>query len=401
MRSLLWSGEFIWWYIMIAGNWDTRYRSVEDATVLLVDDDPSLLDFVSEMLRIEGYAVIAAREGGEALHLLRSGHTPDLIVSDVVMAGMDGYQFCAAVRSNPEWVLIPFIFLTACVQHSEIRRTYNLCADAYLLKPFEAEDLLQAIQTRLRRIREVRKATEASVLQTKQRLIATLSHELRTPLTYVYGYVNMLRESHGNLDTFTVGRMLDGINVGAERLVELVEDLMLVAQLDSGVIAPEVEQGRTLSSFDKIVHNVLPKYQLRAAEHKVMLEVRIPSGLKVSCVPTYLQNAFERLIDNAIRFCQCEGGRVVISVWEQDGELFIAVQDNGIGIVPEAQEQIFERFEQLDRHKQEQQGLGLGLTIARQLIRLHGGDIRVESQPGEGSTFTITLPMEADRIVDA
>ena len=145
----------------------------ETITVLVVDDDPTILDSVSDLLRISGYRILSATNGIEGLHIMQS-NTPDLIIADIMMPEMDGYQFYEAVRENSAWTPIPFIFLTARGEQKDIRRGYMLGADQYLTKPFEAEDLLVAVEKRLERIRAIQAVTKDEVEQVKQQLLREL-----------------------------------------------------------------------------------------------------------------------------------------------------------------------------------------------------------------------------------
>lgn len=365
------------------------------AVILLADDDPAIPEGVADLLNGHGYRVITAHNGREALAAMQH-EQPDIIISDILMPDMDGYDFFRAVRSNPLWTPIPFIFLTAYGQRKDIRRGHSLGVDAYLTKPFEPEDLLVLVESRLRRVRELHETARADVERMKQQLVTIFSHELRTPLTYIYGYVDMLREQYAELDQATVETMLDGMRRGAERLTHLVEDLMLIVQLDSGVVETEIALRRAPTLLSAVVEEVVERYRHVAEARHVVLEADVPPDLRVLGVALYLQDALGRLVDNAIKFCKRQGGHVVIAAEEQGNHIFLRVSDDGIGIDPSCLETIFERFAQLDRNRLEQQGVGLGLTIARDLIRLHDGRITVESQPGAGSTFTIILPSVRD-----
>jgi len=370
----------------------TNHQPDEARTsILLVDDDPAILEGMTDLLNIYGYRVITACNGREALAAMQR-ELPDIIISDILMPDMDGYDFLRAVRSNPSWTPIPFIFLTAYGQRKDIRHGHSLGVDAYLTKPFEPEDLVVLIESRLRRMRELHEIARMDVERMKQQLVIVFSHELRTPLTYIYGYVDMLREQYAELDQATIETMLDGIKRGAERLKHLVEDLMLVIQLDSGVLETEIALRRAPALLSAIVEEVIERYRHVAEERHVTLEADVPPHLRVLGVALYLQDALGRLVDNAIKFCKRQGGHVAITAEEQGECVVLRVSDDGIGIDPAHLEAIFERFSQVDRERLEQQGVGLGLTIARDLVQLHGGRITVESQPGVGSTFTVTLP---------
>jgi DNA-binding response OmpR family regulator len=149
-------------------------RVNKDVTILLVDDDPAILEGVVDLLQLYGYNLLTASDGKLALEVMQD-YTPDLVISDIMMPEMDGYEFYEAVRSRPEWVPIPFIFLTARGQQVDIRRGQSLGADAYLVKPFEPEDLLIAIDARLKRARAIQAVTQADVDQMKQQLITIIS----------------------------------------------------------------------------------------------------------------------------------------------------------------------------------------------------------------------------------
>ncbi len=366
-------------------------------TILVVDDDPTVLNSVADVMRVSGYNLLTAANGAEGLRVLQS-RTPDLIVADIMMPEMDGYQFYEAVRENAAWATMPFIFLTAKGERADIRRGYSLGADYYLTKPFEPEDLLVAVESRLKRAAQIQAATRDEVESTKQQLIDIFSHELRTPLAVIYGYIELLREGHRSMDDDVTDRVLQEMHQGADRLVNLVKDLMLIVYVDSGAASLEYDRYRQRTNLSYELQAAVRDLSTKAEKRKVTLSMVVPNELVVLGCPAYLRDILTRLIDNAIKFSRRDAGQVWIRGEAQDGQAIIRVQDNGMGIAPELQEHLFERFRQIDRRKIEQQGVGLGLAIASRLTQMHGGSIEVESQPGEGSTFTLRLPL--DRIVE-
>ncbi len=361
------------------------------ATVLVVDDDPTILDSIADVLRVSGYNCLTAANGIEALQVMQQ-HAPDLIVADIMMPKMDGYQFYEAVRQNAVWVSIPFIFLSAKGEQSDIRYGYDMGADHYLTKPFELEDLLVAIRSRLRRISDIQAAAQTEVEETKQQLLNIFGHELRTPLTYIYGYLSLLHEGEERLGEEAKDEILQAMHRGVDRMVKLVEDLLLIVYIDSG--AAEVEMSRYSQHVDLNleIQQAVREQRKKAEARGIGISMVVPYDLVVRGVPAYIQDIFARLIDNAIKFGKPEG-RVWIRAEASGGFVKVSVRDDGVGIPPDKQKVIFERFHQIDRDRMEQQGVGLGLAIAERLVRLHNGDIRVESQPGQGSTFTVRLPV--------
>ena len=364
----------------------------QQINILVVDDDVPILEAVADILEIHGYHVVTANDGAVGLERLRT-FQPDLIISDIMMPTMDGYQFFERVRRNPDWVMIPFMFLTAKGQKTDIRHGYHLGADDFITKPFETEDLLVKVELRIRRARDIASAARDSVERMKEQLLTIFGHELRTPLTYIYGYANLLQESHTELDEESINQMLAGIHLGAERLVRLTESLLMMVRLDSGTIAAEVKHRSSPLDLRMAVQGGMDRMNDTAASLGAKLEVDLPAPLPVNGVEYLLVDAMTRVVDNALRHGSTSGTPVSVTGGCRDGFAVVEVVDHGVGIAAEDQARIFERFVQINRDQMEQQGVGLGLTIAQALISLHGGVIQVESRPGEGSTFRIALPL--------
>lgn len=369
-------------------------QDAQPVTILIVDDDIGIRANVHDLLEVSGYQVFSATGGFEALGVMER-HTPDLIISDINMPSMDGYAFFKSVRANPNWTLIPFIFLTARDQPPEVRHGIGLGVDQYLVKPFQPEDLLIAVEARLKRIREIEDVTRNDVEAMKNRLMTMISHELRTPLTYIYGYVNLLHEEQADLSAGERQEMVSAIQRGAERLVRLVEDLILIARLDSGEIGLEIQFGRKPVQLDALLTEVLRDSAAAIQESGVILECTVSPEITFSCEPTHMRNAFLRLVNNAIKFTISPGGHAWITA-EQEGETIrIRVQDDGVGVTADKQKLLFQPLQQIDREQHEQQGIGAGLAIARGIVAAHGGHIEVSSEgiPGHGSIFTVVLPI--------
>ncbi len=363
-------------------------------TILIVDDDPVILDSVTDIVRLAGYRTLGAGNGREALEVLEQ-HQPDVIVADVMMPEMDGNELYRAVRQNPAWLSIPFIFLTARGEKADIRRALSMGADHYLTKPFEPEDLLVAIQSRLERIDGLRAANQAEVDKTKKRLLDVFGHELRTPLSTIYGGIGLLQEEQDNLEPGSIESILHMMQTSTDRLVHLVEDLMQMVSIDTGVTAIEISRYSQPTDISYEIQQAVRDLSGEASRRNVNLTVSVPKELLVLGVPAHLNNIFRRLIDNAIKFSKKEGGNVWIKA-AADAEQRLAVvtvTDDGIGIAEERQPELFETLHQIDRDRMEQQGVGIGLALASNLVRLHKGTIEVESRLGEGSTFSVTLPL--------
>jgi len=362
--------------------------------ILVVEDHEPLLSAIQAILESEEYDVRTATDGLKALEVMKDVH-PDLIVADIMMPRMDGYAFYDQVRARPEWVPIPFIFLTAKARKQDIMKGKVLGAEDYITKPFDLQDLLVAIRARLGRAAAIRAATSVEFDKLKQQIVTILSHELRTPLTYIQGYTSLALDDVPSLAPTALEDFLKAIKRGADRLTRLVEDLLLVVRLDTGQAVDEFKMlVHVHQDLTQVLERTVRQYQDMAKSQGVTLETDIPSNLPPVrlCEPLFV-DALGRLIENGIKFSRREEKLVAIDAKDADGRIAISIRDKGVGIPADAIPHLFERFRQIGREDMEQQGVGLGLAIARDLVRLHEGEITVESVHDEGSTFVISLPM--------
>ena len=362
-----------------------------NATLLVVEDDFAMLEGLRDILELSGYAVLTARNGLEGLAALKQ-NLPDLILSDINMPRMDGYQFYSQVRATPEWVSIPFIFLTAKAEKTDIRLGKSLGADDYLTKPFEEADLLVAVQAKLNRRAQLAAAQDREIEDLKRTILATLNHEFRTPLTYVTTYAELAQAGDMAPAEFKV--FMRGIQTGSERLRRLVEDFILLVELQTGEAKQTFERrAGLLADLPGLLTKVAASYagRAQAAQVRLLVEASEPPP-PVRADAEFLADAVGRLVDNGIKFCQKTGGTVTLRARPGGRGALIEVQDDGVGMPAAEMNKIFDLFHQIDRAAQEQQGSGSGLAIARGIARLHDGDISVSSVEGRGSRFTVELP---------
>ncbi len=357
---------------------------MQDPIILLVEDDAALLEGMSDTLEMVGYRTIKARDGREGLEVLEQVR-PDLIVSDIMMPEMDGYAFHEAVASIPETATIPFIFLTAKSDQADVHRGLRVGVDAYLTKPFDLEELLLHVQNKLSRFATIRNQALAHLDQLQHDIVNMFSHELRTPLTYIQGYTDLLAgmpqtgTSPDEMQTF-----LEGIQSGSRRLNKLVDSLLALVQLDTRTYEQEFERFAIVElDWAGTVRLAAAAHQPQALEKGVVMQVRVDEPLPaVRMVPERILRACDEIIANAVGFSHRTGARVEIHAYGQDDRACIEVADQGAGIAPGDLPHVFERFRQFNRNRQEQAGIGVGLAIARGLVRVHGGDIEVDSDLG-------------------
>ena len=327
------------------------------ATILIVEDDQSMLDGMNDLLEIAdlGYeiTVLQANDGRMALEIMAKSE-PDLIISDVMMPQMGGYEFLNHVRANPAWIHIPFIFVTAKGEEPDIRRGRLSDADLYITKPFVISKLLALIHTQLNLTYERKLARRRNIESLKKNILQILNHEFRTPLTYVTAYYEMLADS---VTEFTDGRnyreYLRGIQAGCFRLTRLVDDFIHVMELRSGEAqAKHLSRAKPLSNLSALLKELVASHQQAASGVPYELTSAIPDKLPVIFGDSVgLTNAIERLLNNAIKFTDPGQGRINhISVTGavQGKNIHIVIADEGMGFPAHMKTQIFEPFVQLD-----------------------------------------------------
>jgi len=308
---------------------------------------------------------------------------------------MDGFEFYQAVRANPAWVFIPFVFLTARDQEQDINLGKRLGADDYLVKPYSPANLVTTVESKLTRSQAIARAAGAEMEGMKRTITRVLGHELRTPLTWIQGYAELLLGGGYSITSEELHLSLQSIKAGSDRLARLVEDAVLVIMLDTGQAKEEFNlMARVEDDWAPYIDQALRQLQPAANQHAVRLEFHAPQAVKPLLIaPRFFLEALLRIIENSTKFARPDvESYVVVSITDRPNEVEIVVSDNGVGIPADQLERIFAPLVQVGRSQLEQQGVGLGLTVARGLVGLHGGRIWAESTVGEGTQVHIALP---------
>ncbi len=236
-----------------------------------------------------------------------------------------------------------------------------------------------------------RKRAEHEAQRLKDEFFALVSHELRTPLTAIIGYLDLVKDEPGEFSPQTT-KSLEVVGRNAERLMRLVGDLLFVAQVEAGAF----ELASEPVNLAKIVTQSVEASSPRAVEAGIDLTCSIGSSAHVSGDPDRLHQALDNLVSNAIKFSD-EGGRIKVELTDSGDRATIVVSDDGVGIEDDDLDRLFTRFFQANGDNGSTSGVGLGLAITKAIVQGHGGEIEVESEPGAGSTFRISLPVEAPR----
>lgn len=360
-------------------------KMYKDSRILIVDDVYRNIQLAGIILQKDNFRFSFATDGESALRLAGEGGI-DLILLDIMMPGMDGYAVCSRLKNDVRTADIPVIFLTAMNDTESIVKGFELGAVDYLTKPFQAAELLARVRTHLRLRMTERSLREANAA--KDRFFSIIAHDLRSPFTALIGVSQFLKEGIDELEPETAKEMLGGIHSASRNAFNLLENLLEWARVQIGAI-PIVIETVDLSSAAR--DNVqLLEMNIRSKE--ISVENRIAGPLSARADANAVNTVLRNLLSNAIKFTP-RGGAIELEAGSGDGRVYLTVRDHGIGMNAEQQESLFRiDARRSGRGTEREQGTGLGLILSHEFLQRSGGSISVESAPGEGSAFTVTLP---------
>ncbi len=406
------------------------------AKILVLDDHAPNREFLITLLGYVGHTMIEAATAEEALVTLHCEH-PDLVIADVLMPAVDGFEFVRRLRADPLIAHTRVIFYTAAYLESEARALAEACGVLHLLtKPTEPQQIIETVQAvlgmaalapppppahefdrshqRLLLDKLAQKVDELESLNTeleervasrtaeladantrlselvavKDNLLAITSHDLRSPLGAIMNTAELLLHD-SELSDEARQRFTHNIYSSAQFLIDMVNKLLDLSRLDAG----KVELDPTLLLVSDIARQSLSSLQVSAQAKTIATElVVLPDEQPVYADGMKLLQIANNLLSNAIKFTP-RGGQVVVTIGPEPEGMRMEVADNGIGIPHDTLPHLFEKFHQIHtRGTADERGTGLGLAIVRQLTKLHGGSIEVRSDTHQGTTFVVRLP---------
>lgn len=348
------------------------------ARILVVDDNPRNVAILKKILG-RSYTVATAASGEEALSSV-SAFAPDLILLDIMMPGIDGYETCRRLRARPDLRQTKIIMVSAKAMLSERLEGYEAGADDYVTKPFDEDELLAKIRVYLR----LKSVEEVDRL--KSELLALLNHETRTPLTFMIAPTEMLLGDPALTQDHK--ELLQMIHDGAKRLHRLVERVSFLNSLRTNTCKFDMAELDLAAWLRNQVATMAPT----AANHGLTLALDCPESAAAWGDAEKLKLVFSALLDNAIRF-GAEGKTIDIKLTADEQAVRLTVQDYGPGIDAEILPRIFQEFAvaNLQHHST---GHGLSLAAARLIVLRHRGSLVARSEPGQGACFQIDLPAQ-------
>ena len=361
--------------------------------ILVVDDEESNIIVFNRPLSKAGYTVIGVSSGAAALAAVEQNDI-DVILMDWMMPGMNGVEAAAAIKATAKGRLIPVIMVTAKAEQGDIKAGLDAGADDYITKPVEMEEALARIRSALRQ-RALEKGLHGAnekllkLMALKDDFLNIASHDIRSPLTSILGFADELqREDAGPLNE-TQKRYLNIIVRAGKRQLKLVNDLLDLARIETGKDEPH----KTPVVMDTLLAETHEAMIYTAKEKDIELTYAKGCPERLMADEGKILRVLSNLISNAIKFTP-KGGAVAVSCRAADGECVVTVADNGVGIPPEEMPKLFGKFAKLSSRPTEgEHGSGLGLSIARHIIEMHGGRIWAESEREKGTAFHFTLPL--------
>ncbi|HYH95986.1 ATP-binding protein [Hyalangium sp.] len=372
----------------------------EGARILVADDNADMRKYLARLLSPH-WTVEAVEDGAQAIAAAQAS-PPDLILSDVMMPGMDGLELVQALRADVRTRTIPVVLLSARAGEEATIEGLRSGADEYLIKPFSANELLARVNAQLtvsrlrqeavraerahaaeatRLLEESRRATRA-----REETLAVVSHDLRSPLAAISTAAELLQRAFGDdAREARLRKHTGSIRRSITRMNRLIGDLLDLASIDSGTLSLTPQP----HTAEELLHEVQEMFELRVREKGLQFTSELEPDLPVlPCDKERILQALANLLSNAVKFT-AKGGVTLRAQRQPEGILF-SVSDTGAGIAPEALPHVFDRYWHSAQKGRESHGLGL--SIARGVVEAHGGTLRVESEPGRGTTFSFLLP---------
>ncbi len=366
------------------------------ARVLVIDDDPIMRELATAKLAEAGYRTYSASNGEEGLSRL-SAEGADLVISDVDMPGMSGFEVVKAIRNDKSLSATPVIVVTGSERPDAVEQAFAAGATSFLAKPINWTLFTQAVRFVLkasidqRDLRIARDAAEAGS-RFKDSLLSVMSHELRTPLNAIIGFGQILAEQFERENDHLHKEYADYIIDGGKRLLNSVSDMLLASDARSGPIAlNDVD-----CSLEDLIDGALSPLEkpLAAAQATVRRAIK-DEPLEIRCDRTLIMRSISKLVENAVKFCPPGVAITLGAAPTKNGGLAILVRDNGPGIAPERLHLITQPFSQSDMSlRRSKEGLGLGLPLVGAVMQAHGGQLRLVSAPGEGTSAFLILPQD-------
>jgi signal transduction histidine kinase len=356
--------------------------------ILVVDDTPANLQLLTQMLKEKGYKVRPAPNGELALRGALVS-PPDLILLDITMPNMDGFEVCARLKADERLRDIPVLFISALNEASNKIHAFEAGGVDYVAKPFNIEEVEARVRTHLELCRRRRELAASLVrMQELERLRDSLTHmiahDMKSPLNAIQMSLDIVEPLVSGADA-GAAKILHSARTSVATIIEMIEQMLDVSRMEAGALKPRLAPGDVAET----VRGAVEAQRIIAGARRLSFSAGGP--LLTEFDADLLRRVVGNLVGNAIKFTAPDG-EIRVSAGNRDGRIVVEVADNGYGIAPEHHAKIFMKFGQVEGGHA-RVGTGLGLTFARMAVEAHGGAIGLVSELEKGSTFWLTLPL--------
>jgi CheY-like chemotaxis protein/two-component sensor histidine kinase len=369
--------------------------------IFVIDDEPDNFDVIETFLSDADYQLNYAASGQEALMLLNT-FSPDLILLDVMMPGLDGIEVCQQLKASSQWQAIPIIMVTALTSKEDLSRCLEAGADDFISKPVNRFELRARVKSMLRIKQQYDRIQEFSVIQRDTinilgqnleeltgNLAVSLSHELNTPLNGIIGVIEVLKDNIQDMEITEVREILSWADQSANRLNELTKKFLLYLQLEI-TVSQHKDLGTAQTQFSAADIKMALAIHAKSYERNEDLKFELEEA-NLSLPEKYLSILLKELVDNALKYSAC-GTEIQIKSQIIDGMLNISIHDWGRGMTAYQISRI-DAFRQFERKEHQQPGIGIGLKIVMKIVQLAGGHFSIQSVYKRETKVTISLPI--------
>jgi signal transduction histidine kinase len=354
--------------------------------ILIVDDIPANLQILSEILEREGHKVRPVLNGVMALQVAEK-EKPDLILLDIMMPEMDGFEVCQHFKELPDLADVPIIFISALNDSNEIVKALHFGAADYITKPFHANEVTARVATHLKLYQQKNELQKINA--EKDKFFSIIAHDLRSPFNSFLGLTEIMAEELPSLSLEQAQEIAKSMSKSANNLHRLLENLLQWSRMQQGAIPYNAE----ILQLDLLVAESIEMIYEPAKSKGIEIVTTINNDIKVLADPNMLQTVIRNLISNAVKFTQRDGKVYVSANVNADHITQISIQDTGIGMNRELLNNMFRIDVKTSRKGTDNEpSTGLGLLLCKEFVEKHGGRIWAESEEGKGSVFRFTIP---------
>jgi len=361
--------------------------------VLIVDDNPKNIQYIGNILQAADYSIGFATSGRQAIDILNKTKNYDILLLDINMPEMDGYETCIEIRKDERHKDLPVIFLTAYNESEEIVRGFSVGAHDYITKPFKPEELLARINTQL----ILKQKTEQVVNYaldleksnaTKIKFISIIAHDLKNPLAGLITNFRLLTKNYDKYETENIKETIKIMFDATIQLNSLLENLLIWSKSQTDRIVFSANCVNLFTLVEKCINVINAHAKIK----KINIQNNISENINVFADTYQLETIIRNLLSNAIKYTH-ENGEVTISAKNSNDQTTVVVTDSGIGMSKEIKSKIFKSDATICSlpGTREEPGTGLGLLITKEFVSNHNGEIYCESEEGDGSKFIFTI----------